>query len=126
MLEVDPSILYSKDCYFFKTNAANHEFTEDIQQIPSKFQGIGALNELFYDNEGLRTRLDIPECFTTDPQAEVMIKDIIEPRYIQKIIFTEKSVYESIEGDIPQSISIEYIRDLLGARCDYKHWQKKD
>lgn len=80
----DKQILRQKDCAFFKLNAADHR----MRDIPiNELKTISAFNAMF-----LRTSEDekLPEKFTTDEQAEVMVFERIENSYIKKIVFNNR------------------------------------
>ncbi|MFM5202670.1 MULTISPECIES: DarT ssDNA thymidine ADP-ribosyltransferase family protein [Aeromonas] len=88
IIAIDPSILWMKDCAFCKKNAA----TKYIRDLPtSQLKTSQALKSMFDDindfNSSSRKKQYLYPCDPTDVQAEVLIFDIIEPEYINAIIF---------------------------------------
>ena len=81
---LDKKILKEKDCAFFKLNAADHR----MRSIPIEdLKTISAFQSMFLrDPEGE----ELPEKFTTDEQAEVMVFERIENSYIKKIVFNNR------------------------------------
>lgn len=105
--------------------------------------GDRGLNELFlpeYHKEGYvyndeyqkeihnyRDKLNIPDNYTTNPQAEVEICTIVEPKYIKQVVFENNNDKQSwLESNgVYQNGSVEFIVDskLFGPRFDYQFWQ---
>lgn len=112
VIGVDAAKALSLDCAFFPTNAANSYCSrlkwEDLSTMD-------ALERLFsIDNRDA----SIPRNFTTDPQAEVMIKGVIPFEYVNWIAFEQR---------IPDEY--KYLRGLatvdsclFDKRPDYKRW----
>lgn len=110
VLELSPDVILSKDCLFFYTNAACSEFRYQNEHL---FQTIDAWNSLFSSQD--RNRF-LPINYTTDAQAELMIKNIIEPQYIKKIHFSGKKNFF-----IPNHIDYEQYSNMFSYRKeDYK------
>lgn len=86
VLLLKPSILWELKCKFYTENAAsnnarNSNFREDRTQ-PS------ALRQMFEDYGAIRrANLQIPNYFTTHPQAEVLVFEQIHPCFIDKVNF---------------------------------------
>ncbi len=81
VIGLSPNILLEKDCVFCPTNAASNEITcRDVND----FKGAAALESMFAEVEGKPTRLqmNLPDTYTTNPQAEVLVFNCIEQRYI--------------------------------------------
>lgn len=87
VLLLSPKILWEQQCGFFKHNAADARM---LNQPRKKVSTAAALLEMFETCDGQRDawlrRFD-----PTDPQAEVMVYDTIEPRHIQTIAFETKA-----------------------------------
>lgn len=82
VLEISPDVILSKNCLFFYTNAACSEFNNKSEHL---YQTTDAWDSLFaIENR----KAALPDHYTTDVQAELMIKGIIEPQFIQKIHFS--------------------------------------
>lgn len=91
VLEIDPRVLWEKDCAFFKHNAADGR----VNDIPLHFlKGLAAFRRIF---SGEQVHLasesgDIRAIFDpVDVQAEVMVFDVIEPGMIKKAYFNDKA-----------------------------------
>jgi hypothetical protein len=81
VIAVKPEVLWEKDCAFCVENAASNNVT----RIPlDQRKGIEAFDKLFDDCEGKPSRgeLGLPTGFPTNPQAEILIFDTIEPAYM--------------------------------------------
>lgn len=109
VLQIDPSILYTKKCAFCFTNAASSK----VSRIPLHMRmNAEALKEMFYEESYNINRkdLEIPSYYTTDPQAEVLFLENIEPQYIKNI---------SHAGQM----NIIYSDELFKPRKDYASWK---
>ena len=51
-------------------------------------------------NGSLRKKLSLYSCDPTDVQAEILVLDIIEPQYINAILFEKGDVYDEYAIDI--------------------------
>jgi len=79
------------DCRFYYTNAARLSFTRGQGKDWSSCE---AFDKMFGFK---RHRGDIPDCYTTDPQAEVMVRDHIPLGFIQKVIVKHKREAEGLK-----------------------------
>ncbi len=77
-----------------------------------------------------RKDLNIPDNYTTDPQAEVLISDIIAPNYIARVCFNDKrDINEYIEKNstnLLNNYDYQVDSDFFSARKDYKFWKKEN
>ncbi|WP_323886387.1 DarT ssDNA thymidine ADP-ribosyltransferase family protein [Aeromonas allosaccharophila] len=121
VLAIAPSVLWEKDCVFCKKNAA----TKLIRGMPnSQLKTSQAFQSMFDDdvgihNESSRVKQNLYPCDPTDVQAEILVFDIIEPQYINAIIFEKSNVYKyysSILGEHPALISGDGIVDFFAPR----------
>ena len=74
-----------------------------------------------------RRDLRIPENYTTNPQAEIIICDIVEPKYIKKVVFesnVDKQKWLENNSEF-QNQNVEFIVDnyFFGPRSDYEFWK---
>lgn len=78
-LKVD--LLWEKECIFCIENAANHYIRNET---PEQKTGIYGFRRIFAENEYWPSRkdLNIPPSYPTNPQAEVLVFDEIEPHYL--------------------------------------------
>ncbi len=123
---LDPKVLWELDVAFYFTNAANHTVRD---RSVDGFKTPQALEKMFdssvHDRTHLEMNFDLPSYCTTDPQAEVLVFDKIDPSYIKHIVF---------EGDIPFSFRKQSkipcssapaygLNTYFGPRCDYSFWK---
>lgn len=75
-----------------------------------------------------RSDLDIPINYTTDPQAEVLIKSKIELKYFTNIYSNSEEIKKYIANnfDLPEKIKVLVNPNLFQMRSDYIHWKKKE
>ena len=81
VLVISASILWEKECAFCKENAAS----ANVTCIPiGDRKGLNAFNSIYeeFPQKPSRIELGIPPKFPTNPQAEVLVFDTIEPDYI--------------------------------------------
>lgn len=76
-----------------------------------------------------RESLRIPENFTTNPQAEVLIFELIRPENISAIFFDDKSDLDGCKAQF--GTQIDHIRFevdhlLFGPRNDYREWKSAE
>jgi hypothetical protein len=81
-----PSILWERDCAFFSENAASKQ--AGLISIDERRKG-SQLSDMFCENyAGIsRASLDIPTCYATNPQAEVLVFGGIPTSYIETVHF---------------------------------------
>lgn len=75
-----------------------------------------------------RDDLDIPDNYTTNPQAEIVIGDIVKPKYIEEVVFengSDKQLWLEENYEF-QNLPVDFIVDerLFGPRSDYLFWKK--
>ena len=79
VLALNPDILWELDCLFNKNNAASMQMRNEsveYRKTPEAFESMFEDEER--DNE-------LPSWYTTDVQAEVLVLDFIDPKYIKYI-----------------------------------------
>ena len=81
VLLLDPKLLWEKDCAFYPSNAANGDFKNTSV---SEFQTVNAFEAMFVDSS--ERSASLRDCHTTDVQAEVMVFDSIETKYIKGFV----------------------------------------
>ena len=113
---IKSDVLWDLDCKFILTNAASF----GIQMFrDDKWSSAEAFENMFNYAEH---RIGIPDCYTTDPQAEVMIKDGVPRRYIGMIAL-ERQVEPSRLGKL-EGVRGGTIRELYRPRSDFEHWRQ--
>lgn len=119
VLELDTSILYEKECLFCISNAAS---SDELKRSDIEKMGISGLKKLFYDSTGYRDSVNLPVRYTTNPQAEVLVLDSIEPKYIKGIHFDRNhSKYKEFTLKYPK-FKFYISPRAFGPRCDYENW----
>ncbi|GAB2468537.1 hypothetical protein GCM10027082_20090 [Comamonas humi] len=86
------SILWEKPCAFCRHNAANARISsQPIQDLMTAQAFVGMYDEI----EGSTPRADdnLKAYDPTDVQAEVLVFDVIEPRYIFGVAFDKEAVF---------------------------------
>lgn len=96
VLLIKKEALWKLDCRFFPTNAACF----GVQKFQdNKYSSVEAFERMFID---FKRNKGIPDYYTTDPQAEVMIRNKVSFEYIDGIEFENSK--------------------LFGCRSDYDDW----
>lgn len=123
VLLLDASILWHLDCAFCKESAASNAVRFINLATRRK---IDSLRMIFEDFENIkREDLKIPDHFTTNPQAEVLIFNPIGSKYIQKVIHYNNSSLPDLirESSINEfKGKLEASPSYFEARTDYKAW----
>lgn len=101
LLQINPSVLWDKECAYFSTNAASNNVRFNDLDL---MKGPIALNALFADDVfGAQRVTDLPSEYTTDVQAEVLVFDTIEPSYIVNTIHPNKVSADRFKDLYPQT-----------------------
>ena len=112
---------------FYPANAA----LKDLRGTYDEHQGVASLEYMFSENpygspDGYRRSMDrLPDKYTTNPQAEVIIKAVVPPKYIWRIyVESEKDKHITIKR-IGRRYSdiIQVYPELFDKRFDYERWQ---
>lgn len=109
--------LWELDCKFFFGNAASAEFENRLDE---RWSSAEAFEKMFGNK---KDRINIPEFYTTNPQAEVMIRDEVPRNYIDKIALENLDARWLISPSI--DIPIEVVPELFLPRKDYIHWKRQ-
>ncbi|KZX37355.1 DarT ssDNA thymidine ADP-ribosyltransferase family protein [Wohlfahrtiimonas chitiniclastica] len=119
ILKLDPCILHELKAVFCHTNAASKAITSlPIHQLMT----LDALKNMFSGNRAN----NIPSCFTTDPQAEVVFLETIPSKYIKEISFSNHSNHHlnNIKKRYTPQFNFTIDHSLFTPRSDYKHWSQ--
>lgn len=121
---LDPSILWEKDCAFYFNNAANRVFND----VPAhSYKNFNSWESMFcYEMENrLRTDLNIPNFYTTNPQAEILCFNAIESHFINSIHFQDQNTFDQYQHILPNKQKFYYLNeDIYKPRLDYQKWKK--
>lgn len=134
ILLLDASVLWNLDCAFCQDNAAANV----VKRVPlATRKQINSFYMMFEDYEQIRRKdLDIPESYTTNPQAEVLIFDSISPYYIKQVHFYSQealSKWLNFDQDIHNKYKNILCNDetffvssqkYFKYRQDFKTWKK--
>ena len=110
---INQKVLWELDCKYLPTNASKSEVMNAANDY-SSFEGF----ENMFGNP--QKRHDIPDFYTTDPQAEVMVHGTI-PKHYFKTIGVEYINKQPVSNQI--NLCVEVLPELFGPRADYKYWQ---
>ena len=97
VLLLKAAVLWELDCAFCKENAAANNVSKipiEERKQPNALEGL--FDEYYTDNKGdsyNRHSSQLPEHFTTHPQAEVLVFDRIRTEYIQEIHFINETAW---------------------------------
>jgi hypothetical protein len=128
VVRLKPDIVEHKHCVFCPSNAANRELANS--PIEPRMTPM-ALHAMFENHDGMPARelLNIPDRFPTNPQAEILVLDPIEPTYITDVIVDARDRIHDIKSLL--AIANEHNgsprflhgKSLFDARSDYPHWR---
>ncbi len=94
VLLLKPSILWELDCKFYQENAASNNAKENIIEKRNQARKQPEALKNMFSNYGhiKREVLEIPNNFTTHPQAEVLVFNQIDTQYIDAVHFYNLNV----------------------------------
>jgi ssDNA thymidine ADP-ribosyltransferase, DarT len=117
----DASVLWKKDCAFCCANAASNSVTS----IPlADRKGAAAFEAIFAPVAGKpsRSEIKLPDKCPTNPQAEVLIFDVVEPKFFVGIAVRSEELKKKLSLAHPQA-SFLYNENVFSARFDFRHWK---
>jgi hypothetical protein len=94
VLVLDPSILWTKKCAFSKHNAADNRIRSQSVDDLLTLQAFSGMFEPI-DGHPSREVQRLKSCDPTDGQAEIMVFDVIEPNFINGVIFSQNSIRDA-------------------------------
>jgi hypothetical protein len=121
VLAIKARILWEKNCAFCQENAASNAVT----RIPLQDRkGVNAFIRLYdeIDNKPSRKDLGISDSTPTNPQAEVLVFDIIESELIEVVVVENQETYNETIKKCP-GIKPQIQPAFYSARKDYSHWK---
>ena len=122
VIELDANILCNFECAFCWTNAGDKTmYNQSIEQRMGKM----AFQKLFENRQGYpqRENLEIPDSYPTNPQAEVLVFDIISADYIKSLYFEDSAVMQMFQHIIPDKISVSVNKNYFAPRKDFGLWK---
>ena len=115
ILLIKKEVLWELDCKFILRNAASsgiRMFQDD------KWSSVEAFEDMF---NYVEHRHNIPKYYTTDPQAEVMVRNEVSRDYIDVV---------AVEGSVDakrlvglEDIPVKIVPQLFEGRSDFVHWR---
>lgn len=123
VIEIEPKVLWEKDCEFFQTNAASRQFA-DRKKESRRLEGLSGLFIEKHPKGVSRESLIIPSSHPTDPQAEVLVYGKIEPSIFKCLHVEKKRELNEIKKRVEnQNIKLEISPFLFRPRNDYPYWK---
>lgn len=122
LIKIKSSILWEKYREFCIHNAADNRIISrdslelsKASEFKSMFEDIGSVK---------RSLLNIPDNYTTDPQAEVLVDGYIEVDYIEEIIFNNYDDLNKFKNCnyINNEIKLKVDNEYFLPRIDYIYW----
>jgi len=122
IIVIHPRVIYKQKCAFCVDNAASSEETR--RDVNSKM-GFETFERCFDDYSSTHTRqsLKIPDCYTTNPQSEILVFDKIGLDDIIEVAFRYRSDLEKYEDSIGALKGIVK-SDIFSYRSDFGYWGK--
>lgn len=117
MLGIDPAILWQSNCAFCQRNAADHRIRE---QPLADLTKVDAFRGMFDPIDGVASREEqrLMDYDPTDPQAEVLVFDLIRPDQIIAVGFDNQKAFDAFShllGDRESKVLTKN-KGLLGTR----------
>ena len=127
VLTVSPDALTTLPCLFHASNAASGQFRDKSAHALETRMGLCGLQAMFYDEPpGIRNGRSLDSCWTTDPQAEILIFETIPVDSITSVTLLrpdDDAVAKVAELDPAMPCSIGGW--LFKPRRDYQFWQSR-
>jgi hypothetical protein len=122
VLKINPETIIKHSGLFFKTNAGTSVGLKT---------GNTTIENLFYDLN-LREELNLPNYFTTNPQAEVQIRSRTPPELIEAIYTDSRNTDDNFrmikrmlrEKNLENQIKLISSNSYFGPRRDHAYWQR--
>ena len=100
VLLLKPDILWERPCLFCSTNAASSKMRWESGNFSKPEHLLNMFEESFERTEYLE------EHYTTDEQAEVLVKDFIPPENILKVVFEDQQTLDQNRGHIKNARAV--------------------
>lgn len=127
VLCLDVFLLWELDCKFYVNNAASGHARQS--EADSNRKSAKDFKEMFSDlPHKTRNSLNIPENYTTDPQAEILVLEPVPVKYIKSVDFYNENIansWLSANQNLAQSFTFYYSDRFFRPRKDYEHWRGK-
>lgn len=118
----DRKILWEKECAFCRDNAASNTMTSiDINIRKTKESFCNLFDE--YPGQEKRSVLGIDDNMTTNPQAEVLVFDILSTDNIIGVVFNNQLTKSKYEKYLSGNIEVVVNSYFFQGRVDYEFWR---
>jgi hypothetical protein len=123
VLKISADVLWECKCAFYYTNAANKEFRgTDLD----KFQTLEAFEGMFASEiKDVARDPSIPDCWTTDPQAEVLVFEPIPAERVLAVCVETGEDKQTLARLCPGA-RIEVCPELFRPRGDWERWKQQE
>jgi hypothetical protein len=113
------------DCAFCKTNAAANCISSKPVEALKQVSALAVLFDDFEDGSTsvARSSLHIPNSFTTNPQAEVLVFGVIPAQAITAVCVERRNESYALYSSSWHGIPVRIKPDLFGPRSDYAFWK---
>jgi ssDNA thymidine ADP-ribosyltransferase, DarT len=120
LIALHPSVMWETRTVFCTANAALTE----VSSIPLKErQGLMALKRLFDDfGSKPRANLEIPDRYTTNRQAEVLLMDGAPKKYIRGLVAPTSAIQTRLAERFP-GVPVKLNGGFFNGRSDFEHWR---
>jgi ssDNA thymidine ADP-ribosyltransferase, DarT len=119
IIQLHHAVLWNKRVCFNTTNAADNTMSSQTFEVR---QGVVKFLEMFEDwGDKKRANLDIEPHLTTNPQAEVLCLDSIEPAYFTAVHLDNYEVSKHYKAAYPGA-NVRYDSTYFKYRSDWRHW----
>ncbi len=124
VLKLNIDILFEYKCAYCWANAGDASmYNKPLQSR----MGTDAFIDLYSNHNGYpkREETKINDWFPTNPQAEVLVFDVIPLKYIDSINFQDCTTLNNFKHLIPDSIIAKVYPKVFSYRSDWEFWQKE-
>lgn len=124
---LSPEVLMTHPCMFFDSNAAWYGCRALARSDERSVTGIEGLEGMFTeDAPGLRAQLGLQEDYTTDPQAEVLVFDVVHPVLMRGVRLAERdaALMARLKAIVPE-VEVKTDRALFEWRKDFSYWKDR-
>ena len=93
VIRMKPEVLWTKDCVFCVTNAANRSVAQLNMEHLDNRKTRSAFEEMYKDkvDQYYRKSMLIPDWYPTDPQAEILVLDPIGSDLLTEVVYEKET-----------------------------------
>ncbi len=120
LIALQPRVMWEMPSAFCTANAASAQVTA----IPlEERKSLQAFQKMFEDfGHKKRADLNIPDHYTTNPQAEVLLLEGAPRKYIGGVVVPTQAIKVAVETQHP-GLEIKLNGGYYDGRQDYEHWK---